>query len=98
MKLEKKILLFNVSRGTVYFEGRVKSILATEIFKRKCHVSANDEVLDDCGDVLMDADDFAKAEETGIGRLAFDGDVNTWYTSSADNLSSAEITAILKDL
>lgn len=98
MKLDKKILMFSVARGKIYFEGSVKSILSSEVFKRNCHVSDTGEVLDGCGNVLMDANDLAEAEETGIGRIAFDEVADIWYTTSADNLSSEEIVAILEAL
>lgn len=98
MKLEEKILLFNIARGKIYFEGRVKSLLTSEVFTRKCHISDAGEVLDGCGNVLMDSDDFAETEKTGIGSLAFDEVADIWYTTSADNLSSEEVAAILEAL
>lgn len=98
MKLNEKILMFNIARGKIYFEGVTPSILKAEFFRRKCIVSESGEVRDGCGNVLMDADDFAEAEETGIGRIAFDEVADIWYTTSADNLSSEEITAILETL
>ena len=51
--------------------------------------------LTDCnGNMIMNADEFKEALDTGIGRLDFDGPYSTFYTTFLSDLSEDELTAI----
>lgn len=103
MKNNGKILLFRIANGGhLYFEGVVKSILDfAERHLQKGFIEDDVEkpfIKDCCGNVVMDADDYQEAAETGIGRIELDGDYETWYTERADELSDKEVEAVLDSL
>ena len=54
--------------------------------------------LADCsGNQLMNSDELKTALETGIGRLEFDGNYDTTYTTYTDELTEDELYAMSKE-
>lgn len=79
------------------------SILNCYPFQAYCFIKNKDEetgkfcrefVVDGNDNVLMDADDYALAKKTGIGRLEFDGEFDTDYTKKLSDINEQEYNAL----
>ena len=106
--LEKRVAMFHIGRGgRFYNSGHLTFVGFNKI--NECHDwqqntfdKTRDEkgkfckpyLIDCSGNVLMDADQYQEAVETGIGILNFDHDYDTTYTTYTDELSVAELEAM----
>lgn len=108
----KDILMFKISlngwsdsrrmggKGRITFEGFEK-ITDCYDFQQNTFIREDDDVqiLTDCSDrELMDSSELQHAINTGIGRLDFDGDYNTVYTTYLEDLDEDEYNALDEDM
>jgi len=104
----KKVAMFHIGRGGMFnnsghlsFVG-FKKIDDCHDWEQNTFSKSRDEksrfcstFLTDCsGNVLMNADEYKKAIDEGIGTLDFDGVYDTTYTTYTEELSDDELYAL----
>lgn len=101
---KENIIAFKIGRGGRFnnsghltFLSRGISILSFPEVINNTFDTKKGNLTDQSGNEVMDAKDFKKAKQTGIGRVDFDGDYNTIYTTLLNDLTEEEILAIQKD-
>ena len=108
--LENRVAMFHIGRGGRFYNGGHLTFVgfkkidecedwngAFEQNRDKNSRFCKTYLTDGNGNVLMDADEYKVAIETGIGCLGLDGEYDTTYTTYTDELTDNQLRAMDKN-